>query len=150
MADLDAGATGTMTSAMMPDLIKPVHGRFAAGDRDGAAEADARVLPPINHENRQCGFRSAKAAMVEGGVISVRGLPPPDPAAASADPGHIAAPDPSVGPGGPDVGKIGMAVAGAKLIRRSAEIGAGVVVLHHAPYAWANFDRHSDNHAESK
>jgi 4-hydroxy-tetrahydrodipicolinate synthase len=23
----------------------------------------------VNHENRQCGFRSAKAAMVEGGVI---------------------------------------------------------------------------------
>lgn len=28
-----------------------------------------RVALAINHENRQCGFRSAKAAMVEGGVI---------------------------------------------------------------------------------
>ena len=29
-----------------------------------------RVAMAINHENRQCGFRSAKAAMVEGGVIA--------------------------------------------------------------------------------
>ena len=29
----------------------------------------ARVLPAINHENRQCGFRAAKAAFLEGGVI---------------------------------------------------------------------------------
>ncbi len=69
LADLEAGATGSMTSAMIPDQIRPVLQRFAAGDRDGAAEAYARVLPAINHENRQCGFRAAKAAMFEGGVI---------------------------------------------------------------------------------
>lgn len=28
------------------------------------------MLPAINHENRQCGFRATKAAMVEGGVIA--------------------------------------------------------------------------------
>jgi len=70
LADLEAGATGSMTSALIPDQIKPVIELFAAGDRDGAASAYARVLPAINHENRQCGFRSAKAAMVEGGVIA--------------------------------------------------------------------------------
>lgn len=69
LADLDAGATGSMTSGMIPDLIKPVIELFAAGDRTAAAEAYARVLPAINHENRQCGWRSSKAAMVEGGVI---------------------------------------------------------------------------------
>lgn len=69
MADLDAGATGTMTSAMIPDLIKPVVTAHAAGDREAARAAYANVLPAINFENRQCGFRSAKAAMVEGGVI---------------------------------------------------------------------------------
>lgn len=69
MADLDAGATGTMTSAMIPDLIKPVVTFHAAGDRQAAMAAYAHVLPAINFENRQCGFRSAKAAMVEGGVI---------------------------------------------------------------------------------
>jgi 4-hydroxy-tetrahydrodipicolinate synthase len=69
LADLDAGATGTMTSAMIPDLIKPVLSAWAAGDKAGATAAYARVLPAVNHENRQCGFRAAKAAMAEGGVI---------------------------------------------------------------------------------
>ena len=70
LADLEAGATGTMTSAMIPDQIKPVLQHFAAGDLTAATEAYARVLPAVNHENRQCGFRSAKAAMVAGGVIA--------------------------------------------------------------------------------
>ena len=69
LADLDAGATGTMTSAMIPDLIGPIVRDFLAGDRQAAIDGYARVLPAVNHENRQCGFRSAKAAMVEGGVI---------------------------------------------------------------------------------
>lgn len=69
LADLDAGATGTMTSAMIPDLIGPIVRAFHGGDRQAAIDGYARVLPVINHENRQCGFRAAKAAMVEGGVI---------------------------------------------------------------------------------
>lgn len=69
LADLDAGATGTMTSAMIPDLIGPVVRDFLAGRRGAAIEGYARVLPAVNHENRQCGFRAAKAAMVAGGVI---------------------------------------------------------------------------------
>ena len=69
MADLDAGATGTMTSAMIPDLIKPILAAHAAGDRKQAAALYAKVLPIINFENRQCGLRSAKAVMKEGGVI---------------------------------------------------------------------------------
>ena len=69
MADLDAGATGTMPSALLPDLIKPVLAHHRAGRRLGAAAAYARVLPLINYENRQCGLRAAKAIMAEGGVI---------------------------------------------------------------------------------
>ncbi|MDJ0637991.1 MAG: dihydrodipicolinate synthase family protein [Paracoccaceae bacterium] len=69
LADLDAGATGSMTSALIPDQIKPVITHHLAGDRDAAKAAYARVLPTINHENRQCGFRAAKEAMVAGGVI---------------------------------------------------------------------------------
>ncbi|KAB7610167.1 dihydrodipicolinate synthase family protein [Amylibacter sp. SFDW26] len=69
LADLDAGATGGMTSAMIPELIKPVIELHAVGDREAATAAYAKVLPAINHENRQCGWRSCKAAMVEGGVI---------------------------------------------------------------------------------
>ena len=69
LADLDAGATGSMTSALIPDQIKPVIELHAGGDREAAKAAYARVLPVINHENRQCGFRAAKVAMAEGGVI---------------------------------------------------------------------------------
>jgi 2-keto-3-deoxy-L-arabinonate dehydratase len=69
MADLDAGATGTMPSALLPDLIKPVLARHRAGQRNEAAAAYARILPLINYENRQCGLRATKTAMMEGGVI---------------------------------------------------------------------------------
>ncbi|WP_172329101.1 dihydrodipicolinate synthase family protein [Mangrovicoccus sp. HB161399] len=69
LADLDAGCTGTMTSGMIPDLIGPIVRDFLAGNRQAAIDGYARVLPAVNHENRQCGFRSCKAAMVEGGVI---------------------------------------------------------------------------------
>lgn len=69
LADLDAGARGAMTSAMIPDQIKPAIDHFLAGNRQAAIEAYARVLPAVNHENRQCGWRSAKVAMREGGII---------------------------------------------------------------------------------
>lgn len=69
LADLDAGATGSMTSALLPDLIKPVLTKHFAGARSEAAAAYARVLPLINHENRQCGLRACKTVMMEGGVI---------------------------------------------------------------------------------
>ena len=69
MADLDAGATGTMSSAMLPDLIKPVLAAHAAGDRKEAARLYATILPLINYENRQCGLRACKTVMMEGGVI---------------------------------------------------------------------------------
>lgn len=69
MADLDAGATGTMPSALLPDLIKPVLAHHGAGRRAEAAAAYARILPLINFENRQCGLRATKAVMAEGGVI---------------------------------------------------------------------------------
>jgi dihydrodipicolinate synthase/N-acetylneuraminate lyase len=69
MADLDAGATGTMCSALLPDLIKPVVEHHLAGRRDEAAKQYARILPLINYENRQCGLRACKTVMHAGGVI---------------------------------------------------------------------------------
>lgn len=69
LADLDAGARGSMTSALIPDLIRPVIFAHMEGRRDEAVEGYSRLLPVINHENRQCGFRAAKEAMVKGGVI---------------------------------------------------------------------------------
>ncbi len=70
MADLDAGATGTMCSAMLPDLIKPVVDHYLAGRPDEAAEQYNRILPLINYENRQCSLRACKTVMKEGGVIA--------------------------------------------------------------------------------
>jgi 2-keto-3-deoxy-L-arabinonate dehydratase len=70
IADLDAGATGTMTSATLPDLIRPAVVDYLAGRRAEAARVYARLLPLINFENRQCGWRSCKVVMKEGGVIA--------------------------------------------------------------------------------
>ncbi len=76
MADLDAGATGTMPCALLPDLIRPVVVHHRAGRRAEAAAAYARILPLINFENRQCGLRATKTVMMEGGVIAQRRRPP--------------------------------------------------------------------------
>ncbi len=69
LADLDAGATGTMTSATLPDLIGPAVAAYLVGDRGTAKAIYQRLLPIINFENRQCGWRSCKVVMKEGGVI---------------------------------------------------------------------------------
>ena len=70
MADLDAGATGTMPSALLPELIRQVLVHHREGRRAEAAAAYARILPLINYENRQCGLRATKAVMLAGGVIA--------------------------------------------------------------------------------
>jgi 2-keto-3-deoxy-L-arabinonate dehydratase len=70
MADLDAGATGTMPSAAYPDALRRIVDDFAAGRRDAAMAGYARWLPLINYENRQCGLLACKALMKEGGIIA--------------------------------------------------------------------------------
>lgn len=69
LADLDAGCTGTMTSALQPEKIKPIVTEYLAGNAAAALEQWKLCLPLINHENRQCGLRAAKTVMMEGGVI---------------------------------------------------------------------------------
>ena len=69
LADLDAGCTGTMTSALQPEKIRPIVTDYRAGNTDAALEQWKLCLPLINHENRQCGLRAAKTVMMEGGVI---------------------------------------------------------------------------------
>ncbi|SIO31292.1 dihydrodipicolinate synthase family protein [Vannielia litorea] len=69
LADLDAGCTGTMTSALQPELIGPIVANYRSDDLDAALAGWKRCLPLINHENRQCGLRAAKTVMMEGGVI---------------------------------------------------------------------------------
>ncbi len=69
LPDLDAGATGAMTGAGYPELIKPILTEFFAGRRASAVAQYARCLPLINYENRQCGLLAAKILMKEGGII---------------------------------------------------------------------------------
>ncbi|MCA3180915.1 MAG: dihydrodipicolinate synthase family protein [Burkholderiaceae bacterium] len=69
-ADLDAGATGTMTGGGYPDAFRAILDDWFAGRRAEARAEYARWLPLINHENRQCGLLAAKALMREGGVIA--------------------------------------------------------------------------------
>lgn len=69
LADLDAGATGTMPGAGYPDGIRQIVDPHLAGDREAAVAAYAGWLPLINFENRQCGLLAAKVLMQEGGVI---------------------------------------------------------------------------------
>jgi 2-keto-3-deoxy-L-arabinonate dehydratase len=69
LADLDAGCTGTMTSAMFPEKIRPIVVKYRAGDKTGALEQWQKCLPLINHENRQCGLRACKTVFAAGGVI---------------------------------------------------------------------------------
>lgn len=69
LADLDAGCTGTMTSVLQSEQIRPIVVEYLAGNIDVALKHWQRCLPLINHENRQCGLRAAKTVMMEGGVI---------------------------------------------------------------------------------
>ena len=70
LADLDAGATGSMTGGGYPDGIRPIVDAYLAGRREDAVAEYARWLPLINYENRQCGLLACKALMKEGGVIA--------------------------------------------------------------------------------
>ncbi len=69
LADLDAGATGSMTGGGFVDGIKPIIEAHREGDLDRAFAQYQAWLPLINYENRQAGFLAAKALMKEGGVI---------------------------------------------------------------------------------
>lgn len=70
LADLEAGATGTMPSALLPELIGPVVRKYLSGDVAAAANEYDRILPLINYENRQCGLLATKVVMCAGGVIA--------------------------------------------------------------------------------
>mgnify|MGYP001162150845 CR=1 FL=1 len=69
LADLYAGITGSMSSALLPEKIRPVIIDFLDGKKNEAGEKYNKILPLINFENRQCGFQATKIIMKEGGVI---------------------------------------------------------------------------------
>ena len=69
LADLDAGARGTMTSGMFCEKLRPIVTDYLAGNKDSALSHWQKCLPLINHENRQCGLRACKTVFAAGGVI---------------------------------------------------------------------------------
>ncbi len=70
MADLDAGANGSMTGGGYPELLAPIVRDYLAGNREAAMAGYCNVLPLINLENRQGGLLTAKALMLAGGIIA--------------------------------------------------------------------------------
>ncbi|RKO19968.1 dihydrodipicolinate synthase family protein [Pseudarthrobacter phenanthrenivorans] len=67
--DLEAGAQGTMSSAMIPDKLGQIVHKFLAGERASAEEIWEDMLPLIQFENRQCGLSATKILMEEGTII---------------------------------------------------------------------------------
>ncbi|MGH7118993.1 MAG: dihydrodipicolinate synthase family protein [Acetobacteraceae bacterium] len=70
IADLEAGATGSVTSGAYPDAFRRIFDAWRAGNRAEAAALYDRWLPLINYENRQCGLLACKALMKAGGIIA--------------------------------------------------------------------------------
>ena len=69
LADLDAGATGSLLGAGYPDGLQPIIRDYLCGKRAEAIQRYERWLPLINFENRQCGLLACKTLMKEGGII---------------------------------------------------------------------------------
>ena len=69
LADLHAGISGSMSSALLPEKIGPVIYNYLENKTEEAEIKYNNILPLINFENRQCGFRAAKTIMKEGRVI---------------------------------------------------------------------------------
>jgi 2-keto-3-deoxy-L-arabinonate dehydratase len=70
LADMDAGATGSMTGGGYPDGLRGIVDAYLNDRRDDAIAGYERWLPLINYENRQCGLLAAKTLMMEGHVIA--------------------------------------------------------------------------------
>ena len=69
LPDLHAGISGSMSSALLPEKIGPVIYNYLANKIEEAEIMYNNILPLINFENRQCGFRAVKTIMKEGGII---------------------------------------------------------------------------------
>jgi dihydrodipicolinate synthase/N-acetylneuraminate lyase len=68
--DLEAGATGTMPSAMIPEVLGEIVRLWQEGEQEKATAMWESWLPMIHFENRQCGLRATKILMKEGGIIA--------------------------------------------------------------------------------
>ncbi len=70
IADLEAGATGTMPGAVIPEVLGEVMRLWVSGDAAGATTLFERWLPLINCENKHTCLQADKILMHEGGIIA--------------------------------------------------------------------------------
>jgi 4-hydroxy-tetrahydrodipicolinate synthase len=70
LADLAAGATGTMPGGTTVDALRETWDLWQAGREVDATVAYERVLPLIVYENKLCGLMATKVLMAEGGIIA--------------------------------------------------------------------------------
>jgi len=82
--DLHAGAVGTMSSSLVPEVLGDVVREFRSGLVEEATRRWETLLPLIHFENRQCGLAATKVLMKEGGVIASDRLRRPFPAVPDA------------------------------------------------------------------
>lgn len=67
--DLEAGATGTMPSSAIPEILGAIVREWLAGNHEQATATWETWLPMIHYENRQCNLRATKVLMKEGGIM---------------------------------------------------------------------------------
>ena len=67
--DLESGATGTMPSSAIPEVLGEVVRDWLSGNHERATATWEAWLPMIHYENRQCNLRATKVLMMEGGII---------------------------------------------------------------------------------
>lgn len=70
LSELDAGATGTMPSALVPDLLATVLQLYSTGQQEAALTLYDRLLPVLNFENKLGGIQPAKIALCAGSIIA--------------------------------------------------------------------------------
>jgi dihydrodipicolinate synthase/N-acetylneuraminate lyase len=80
LPDLEAGATGTMPSSLVPEVLGDIVRLFLGGSHEDARDLYDQYLPLIHYENRQCGLVATKVLMQEGGIIAHDTLRHPTPA----------------------------------------------------------------------
>lgn len=68
--DLDAGAVGSITSCVAPEIMSEIVTDYLDGRRASASEKWEAVLPLVQFENRQCGLNATKAVLRSGGIIA--------------------------------------------------------------------------------
>jgi 2-keto-3-deoxy-L-arabinonate dehydratase len=70
IADLEAGATGTMPGGTTVTALRATWDLWHQGRQDEAVAEYERILPLIIYENKLCGLMATKALMAEGGILA--------------------------------------------------------------------------------